>query len=466
MKRIVLILALLPFMAVSANAQSFMRGDANHDGNIDISDLVVIVNRVLEGNPTSYRLCPDNKHPHLIDLGLPSGILWSCCNVDAKTPQSYGGYYAWGETKQKSYYDWSNYSHCDGTEETCHDLGGYIGGSVNDVAHTKWGGKWTIPSNTAWEELDGNCTYEWTTVNGVKGAKLTSKINGASIFLPAAGWRWQSDTSDVGVSAAYWASVQNDRNLSQAHNIYFYSDHFITGVISSLAYGRSIRPVQDETSCDVNADGNIDISDVVKLVNIILSGAYVTCPDAHHPHKIDLGLPSGTLWSCCNVGATLPSSVGNAFAWGEIRPKYSYDETTYLYCDNQDEEQCQDIGSSIIGTYNYDVAYRRCGTSWQMPSYTQADELIRNCKTEWLQIDGVNGLKFTGPNGKSIFFPASGYANGSYIYNNGGEGYYWTGDCHPRDNNFAIIMTFKNSGSIQLAGYYRVLGLYVRPVAK
>ena len=62
MKRIILILALLPFMAVSANAQSFMRGDANCDGNIDISDIVVIVNRVLEGNPASYRLCPDNKH--------------------------------------------------------------------------------------------------------------------------------------------------------------------------------------------------------------------------------------------------------------------------------------------------------------------------------------------------------------------------------------------------------------------
>ena len=465
MKRMIFILALLPFMAVSANAQSFMRGDANCDGNIDISDIVVIVNRVLEGDPTSYRLCPDNKHPHLIDLGLPSGILWSCCNVDAKTPQNYGGYYAWGETKQKSYYDWSNYSHCNGTEDTCQNLGGDIGGSVNDVAHTKWGGKWTTPSNTAWEELSENCTYEWTTINGVKGGMLTSKINGASIFLPAAGFRWQSDTGDVGVSSAYWSSVQYNRNLSQAYNIYFTSEFFSENLLSSLAYGRSIRPVQDETSCDVNADGNIDISDVVKLVNIILSGAYVTCPDAHHPHKIDLGLPSGTLWSCCNMGATMPSSFGNAYAWGETLPKYRYDETNYQYCNNQDYEQCQDIGSSIIGT-NYDVARRRLGAPWQMPSYAQADELIKNCKSVWVQIDGVNGLKFTGPNGKSIFFPASGYVNGIDSYNLGDRGYYWTGDCHPRDINYAIIMSFKNSGSIQLVGYYRVLGLYVRPVAK
>ena len=93
MKRIILFLALLPFMVVSANAQSYMRGDANCDGSIDISDVVAIVNRVLEGNPASYRSCPDTNHPHLIDLGLPSGTLWSCCNVDAKTPQDYGGYF-------------------------------------------------------------------------------------------------------------------------------------------------------------------------------------------------------------------------------------------------------------------------------------------------------------------------------------------------------------------------------------
>ena len=88
MKRIILILALLPFMAVSANAQSFLVGDANHDGSVDISDVVAVVNKVLEGTPPSYQQCPDEHHPHLIDLGLPSGTLWSCCNVDAENPQA------------------------------------------------------------------------------------------------------------------------------------------------------------------------------------------------------------------------------------------------------------------------------------------------------------------------------------------------------------------------------------------
>ena len=58
----------------------------------------------------SYLSCPDNHHPHLINLGLPSGTLWACCNVGATTPEGSGGYYAWGETEEKSEgYDWKNY---------------------------------------------------------------------------------------------------------------------------------------------------------------------------------------------------------------------------------------------------------------------------------------------------------------------------------------------------------------------
>lgn len=163
---------------------------------------------------------------------------------------------------------------------------------------------------------------------------------------------------------------------------------------------------------DANGDGFLDISDVVAVVNRVLEGnptSYRSCPDTNHPHLIDLGLPSGTLWSCCNVGAISPLSSGYLYAWGETETKYRYDGTTYRYCDNQDEEQCQDIGASIIGT-QYDVATEKIGTSWQMPSHAQINELINNCTGEWIQIDDAKGFLFTGPNGKSIFFPAAGFA--------------------------------------------------------
>ena len=83
--------------------------------------------------------CPDDNHPHAIDLGLPSGTKWACCNVGTTTPEGYGGYYAWGETEEKEIYDWTTYIHCDGSMETCHDLGSDIAGSEYDVAHVQWG---------------------------------------------------------------------------------------------------------------------------------------------------------------------------------------------------------------------------------------------------------------------------------------------------------------------------------------
>ena len=464
MKRIILILALLPFMAVSANAQSLVVGDVNGDGSLDISDVVTIVNRVLEGNSVSYQSCPDNHHPHLIDLGLPSGTLWSCCNVDAKKPQDEGGYYAWGEAEVKSSYDWSNYTHCDGTDSSCHNLGGDIGGTANDAAHKKWGSLWRIPSNTAWEELSNNCTYEWTNENGIQGGKLTSKINGASIFLPAAGYRWQSETGDVGITGGYWASRQYQRNLSYAYCIYFYSDAFESIMLSLLAYGKSIRPIQ--SSCDVNGDGSTDISDVVFVVNRILEGkiAYRACPDNNHPHKIDLGLPSGTLWSCCNVGTRNPSNSGSYYAWGETAPKYYYYATTYIHCDDDDMDKCHNIGSSIIGT-EYDAAHVQWGDSWQMPSLNQVNELLAKCSREWTKQGSLNGIKFTGPNGSSIFLPAAGYVleDGYYFYNQ--SGYYWMGEMNTNSLPFAYLMRIYENGH-QLSYFYREAGASIRPVAK
>ena len=133
------------------------------------------------------KFCPDENHPHAIDLGLPSGTKWACCNVGASSPEAYGNYYAWGETEEKDTYDWSSYAHCDGSQITCHDLGNDIRGTQYDMAQILWGDTWLLPTQEHIEELLNNCTHEWTMMNGVKGVKFTSKTNGSSIFLPAAG---------------------------------------------------------------------------------------------------------------------------------------------------------------------------------------------------------------------------------------------------------------------------------------
>ncbi len=211
-------------------------------------ETAVIQVRVKGDDTVSYLTCPDDHHPHLIDLGLPSGTKWACCNVDddasKQSPTNYGGYYAWGETKEHDdlIYNWSTYTHCDGSLSTCHDLGSDIAGTRYDVAHVKWGGSWVMPTKEQQDELRDNCTYEWTTVNGVNGGRFTSKINGGSIFLPAAGRRNDSGLYNAGSSGDFWSSTQYPSGTSSAYSLSFGSGS--TYWYDDYRYrGQSVRPV-------------------------------------------------------------------------------------------------------------------------------------------------------------------------------------------------------------------------------
>ena len=81
--------------------------------------------------------------------------------MGADTPEAYGGYYAWGEMDVKSTYSWSNYIHCDGTEQTCHNIGSDIAGTEYDVEHVKWGGSWVMPSFAQQDELRSSYGYRY-----------------------------------------------------------------------------------------------------------------------------------------------------------------------------------------------------------------------------------------------------------------------------------------------------------------
>ena len=201
---------------------------------------------VEDNQPQSYLTCPDDHHPHMIDLGLPSGTKWACCNVDTdypenQSPWNYGGYYAWGETETMSTYNWSTYIHCDGSSSTCHDLGSDIAGTDYDVAHVKWGGSWVMPSKEQQDELRNNCTSTWTTQKGVSG-RLFTGTNGGSIFLPAAGYRDGSGLGYAGSDGYFWSSTQYPSDTSDAYILYFNSGNTLTSH-SDRRYGQSVRPV-------------------------------------------------------------------------------------------------------------------------------------------------------------------------------------------------------------------------------
>ncbi len=187
----------------------------------------------------SHTSCPDNNHPHLIDLGLPSGTKWACCNVGAQKPEDYGGYYAWGETEEKDYYSSDNY--LDGKGKS-YFIGNDIAGTDYDVAHVKWGGSWVMPTLNQMKELLNNCTSEWTTENGVNGRRFTGP-NGASIFLPAAGRRWSDDLDGAGSYGDFWSSTLFKTATYGAYVLYFRSTS--AGYDWCRRYdGQSVRPVR------------------------------------------------------------------------------------------------------------------------------------------------------------------------------------------------------------------------------
>ena len=176
-----------------------------------------------------------------IDLGLPSGTKWASWNIGASKPEEYGGYYAWGETEEKDVYDWSTYTHCDGSEETCHDIGDDIAGTQYDVAHEKWGGSWTMPSLDQIKELIDNCTQTWTTQNDVNGILVTGP-NNATIFLPAAGCRRNDVLNGENYYGYYWTSSLYSDDEYHACHFRFLPD--VWGWYRYYRYGgRSVRAV-------------------------------------------------------------------------------------------------------------------------------------------------------------------------------------------------------------------------------
>jgi hypothetical protein len=201
---------------------------------------------------------------------------------------------------------------------------------------------------------------------------------------------------------------------------------------------------------------------LIFLFTLLPTMASAQCPDNNHPHMIDLALPSGTKWACCNVGASKPEDYGGYFAWGETSEKRDY--TGHYKYINSDTGKYEFIGSDIAGT-QYDVAHVKWGGSWVIPNVDQITELIKNCTTLFTTQNGVNGCLFTSSNGASIFLPALGECNSRRLKNLvvGKMGSYWSSSPHQVLSEFAHALSFTNDNS-SWAGMYREWGRGVRPV--
>ena len=192
----------------------------------------------------------DNGHEY-VDLGLPSGLLWATCNVGATAPEEYGDYFAWGETEPapNNNYNTSNCS-LNGLSISQLKSQGYIDSEGNltsqyDAAKANWGGAWRMPTKAEMQELIDNCTWIWTTQNGVNGYKVSSKVNSNNIFLPAAGYRAGYTLTDNARTGEYWSSTPYEYNNDGGKYAYLLTCYsYGYDMIYHQRYrGISVRPV-------------------------------------------------------------------------------------------------------------------------------------------------------------------------------------------------------------------------------
>ena len=216
------------------------------------------------------------------------------------------------------------------------------------------------------------------------------------------------------------------------------------------------------------------------------SGVYAECqvtvtsgttPDPGGHEWVDLGLPSGTLWATCNVGASNPEEYGDYFAWGETEPKSNYTWSTYLWCNgsaNSITKYCQQSSYGYNGFTDTltellpedDAATANWGSVWKMPSIYQVEELFNSeyTTTAWTNQNNVNGCRITGKNGKSIFLPAVGFRYDASLKNAGSYGDYWS--CLLTFYSYGAEQLCISSDNINWGASDRYFGRCVRPVRK
>lgn len=312
-----------------------------------------------------------------------------------------------------------------------------------------------------WENRNRVKIYVYNMLNGLSHDKIMEYLTPYEVADPDRAWdsfaeitcntltnkkerqRYFSiSTGDITDEGLLKGSINGYKNLKSGIHYYAYifgkNEEFDPANIPSK--GREIH-VEDDGSftCSLAlASSQNEGSEHQVVVGFAYAGKYYygeiksfeleianenPCTDRNHPHWVNLGLPSGTKWCCCNEGASMPEAKG--------------------------------------GHYNY-------GAITTAPSYNQLNELINNTEKIWTTLNGVRGVQFIGTNGNTIFLPAAGfYSEGEYFnYTNRCD--YWSSTPHEksRDRARKMVINMGVNSSVEASiGYYnRYSGASVRSV--
>lgn len=417
-----------------------------------------------------------------VDLGLPSGNLWAECNLGASSPEAYGDYYAWGEVEPKQVYTNSNHKWYKegapslGFTKYNNEDGKLSLEDEDDAVIQKLGNGWRTPTLADFRELTNQkyTTIEKTTLNGVAGYQITSKRNKKSIFIPFAGFKNDKpQTREISSDQTVAVCMTNQRRIdNQVFNCWTFAFELdrIRRYGKRRYDGISIRPVK---------------------------GPGVPVPN----DCVDLGLASGLLWAKYNMGATEPTDRGNYYAWGETSTKKKYNGSSYKHFKTDDYGNVKKIykynegdGKEVLDLED-DAARANLGVGYRIPTKTDWEELLEDCKWEAftvtlpIELDpaqkkSVARWKVTGPNGNYIILPATGGVKRTGVYFGHEyfdyDTFYTTANLYPAKESLddekyedAVALTWPiyaeetSSGSIKEPSFrttYRPYGVVVRPV--
>ena len=439
-----------------------------------------------------------------VDLGLPSGIRWASCNVGATTPEGYGYYFAWGETESKKDYSWETYKYANVGEryhykftKYCTDASSGDNGFIDnktvlepedDAATANWGDVWRMPTDAEWTELREQCTWTYTTLNGVYGYQVASKTNGNSIFLPAAGFRNGTSLYLQG-RRGYYSSSSLLENYSDNVWIVTFNHEEVYRHSNNRNNGLSVRPVQDkqeeaepayqpkpftvaEDKQITFSSGNLQYTqstqtwafaehqyDMLGTDNV--DGGSSKVFDATYGYdktgsaladKIDLFGWSGSTGSAkWGIGTSTDNSgysgdfvdwgtnIGDGSTWYTL----TADEWDYLLDERSDADQLVGVARILLGEKIYANGLVLLPDNWTCPvgvtfksgfSNTHSVQAYADYQTftlaDWQQLEAAG----------AVFLPASGFREGSFVGYVQSSGYYWSAT--PDGSDTAYYMFF------------------------
>lgn len=414
----------------------------------------------------------------------------------------------------------------------------------DDAAYVNWGAEWCMPTDVQIAELlnEEYTTVTMTVYNGVYGAKIAKKSDSnVFIFLPTAGYRSSDYHKDKDALGLYWSCSLDLKDNFAAHTINFRT--WVSSGTGNRCEGYTIRPVifkpvlvesiTLEESLTVHLGDTYTLKATVlpedadfktvtwsssddKILSVSQSGvitandygtATITCSstdgsnvaatcvvevhkpkplDANGHDYVDLGLPSGTLWATCNIGADQPLGYGLYFSWGStkgytdnINDGKMFDWSDYEWCNGSETKLTKYSVQSAywdpsLGTapdnkteldLEDDAAHVNWGGDWQVPTINQLYELIDSNFTTctWTTLNNVYGLYIMSKANKStIFLPAAGIRSKGELEYLGICGYYWARSIDKSPCYRANSINFDEDGMFHNFNG-RSFGLSIRP---